>query len=375
MLSYKIKAASLLCAAFLTLTACTAAEQSGPSVDAAADIAAETGAAPTSSAEETDAAESDETTEVSEEISVTESETAETDAVSEETEPPLTEETTAVDETVSEAAPTLPWTETPLSGILYINTDGVYSRAEAIQGSAKVYRYSVNDTVSVIARTDTDYFKLEDGSFIHVSYLSENKVEITQPPVTAASETTAAPETVSSAEETQTAAESPAVSETTAEEAAAASEESGNNSTWGQYGQRENTQTELDFIARTFELVNEERAQEGLPAYQHLDVLDTVSSIRAWELTVEYRSDHIRPDGTSCTTAFNQNGIFYGAWGENVAAGQTTPEEVVAAWMNSPPHRSAILSADYTYMGVGYYYSENDSQNYYHFWTQAFYRY
>ena len=62
-------------------------------------------------------------------------------------------------------------------------------------------------------------------------------------------------------------------------------------------------------------------------------------------------------------------------WGENIAAGQDSPESVVDAWMNSPSHRAAILNKDYTYMGVGYYYIEDDYQSYYHFWTQEFYHY
>ena len=121
--------------------------------------------------------------------------------------------------------------------------------------------------------------------------------------------------------------------------------------------------------------MNVERVKNGLSAFQHLDVLDTIAAIRAWELTVDYRSDHIRPDGTAGLNAFKENGIIYGAWSENVAAGQQTPQEVVDAWMNSPPHRAAILNTEYTHVGVGYYYSANDSQNYYHFWTLEFYRY
>ncbi len=40
--------------------------------------------------------------------------------------------------------------------------------------------------------------------------------------------------------------------------------------------------------------------------------------------------------------------------GENIAAGQETPEEVVAAWMDSPGHRRNILDCSFTSIGVGY---------------------
>lgn len=145
--------------------------------------------------------------------------------------------------------------------------------------------------------------------------------------------------------------------------------------TGGAYGQRFCTEAESEFAQRVFELTNIERAKEGLPAFEKMDILKNVALTRAWELTVEYRGDHTRPDGSICTGAFNENGLIYGGWAENIAAGQDTPEGVVEAWMNSPSHRAAILNEDYTYLGVGYYYIKDDYQSYYHFWTQEFYHY
>ena len=46
--------------------------------------------------------------------------------------------------------------------------------------------------------------------------------------------------------------------------------------------------------------------------------------------------------------------IRYAAWGENIAAGQRTPQEVVNAWMNSQGHRKNIMKSEYTHIGVGY---------------------
>lgn len=70
------------------------------------------------------------------------------------------------------------WNETPEESTKYINTNGIYSRKTAIVGSEAVKRYSVNDKVSVVAVTDTDYYKLDDGTFIHKDYLSEKEVEV-----------------------------------------------------------------------------------------------------------------------------------------------------------------------------------------------------
>lgn len=77
--------------------------------------------------------------------------------------------------------PTEPtWTETAASGTYYINT-ACNSRAKAIQGSDVVKQYKLNDTVTVIAKTDTGYYKLADGEFIHGDYLSESRVTVQQP--------------------------------------------------------------------------------------------------------------------------------------------------------------------------------------------------
>jgi hypothetical protein len=77
--------------------------------------------------------------------------------------------------TVATTKPTPEWTESKVSGTKYVNTD-CYSRKKAVLGAETVKLYSVNDKVTVIAKTDTGYFKLSDGSFIHSDYLSDNKV-------------------------------------------------------------------------------------------------------------------------------------------------------------------------------------------------------
>lgn len=83
--------------------------------------------------------------------------------------------------TTTTAATTKPapeWTESKASGTKYVNTD-CYSRKKAVLGAKTVKLYSVNDKVTVTAKTNTGYYKLSDGSFIHGDYLSDSKV--TQP--------------------------------------------------------------------------------------------------------------------------------------------------------------------------------------------------
>ena len=93
--------------------------------------------------------------------------------------------------TTTTAATTKPapeWTETKASSTKYVNTD-CYSRKKAVLGAETVKLYSVNDKVTVTAKTDTGYFKLSDGSFIHSDYLSDSKVAQTAAPATKKAET------------------------------------------------------------------------------------------------------------------------------------------------------------------------------------------
>ena len=99
--------------------------------------------------------------------------------------------TTAKPETTTTAATTKPapeWTESKASGTKYVNTD-CYSRKKAVLGAETVKLYSVNDKVTVTAKTDTGYFKLSDGSFIHSDYLSDSKVAQPAAPATKKTET------------------------------------------------------------------------------------------------------------------------------------------------------------------------------------------
>ena len=90
--------------------------------------------------------------------------------------------------TVATTKPAPEWTETKASGTKYVNTD-CYSRKKAVLGAETVKLYNVNDKVTVTAKTDTGYFKLSDGSFIHGDYLSDNKVAQTTITTTKKAET------------------------------------------------------------------------------------------------------------------------------------------------------------------------------------------
>jgi uncharacterized protein YkwD len=47
-------------------------------------------------------------------------------------------------------------------------------------------------------------------------------------------------------------------------------------------------------------------------------------------------------------------GYKWASIGENLAAGQTSAEEAVESWMESPSHRRNLLSGDFTEIGTGF---------------------
>lgn len=68
------------------------------------------------------------------------------------------------------------WTEEKVSGTKYIS-ETCYSRKKAVIGSDAIKQYFMGDSVKVTAKTNTGYFKLDNGEFIHSDYLSDTKVE------------------------------------------------------------------------------------------------------------------------------------------------------------------------------------------------------
>ena len=117
------------------------------------------------------------------EIKKAETTTAQTTTVATTAKPKLATTTTA-----ATTKPAPEWTETKASGTKYVNTD-CYSRKKAVLGADTVKLYSVNDKVTVTAKTDTGYFKLSDGSFIHGDYLSDSKIVIQTTTTTKKAET------------------------------------------------------------------------------------------------------------------------------------------------------------------------------------------
>ncbi len=127
---------------------------------------------------------------------------------------------------------------------------------------------------------------------------------------------------------------------------------------------------EQDYTVSEYELevvslVNEIRAQYGLSELALNTELSYVARLKSQDMHDNNYFSHTSPTYGSPFEMMTTFGISYRSAGENIAMGQTTPEAVVNAWMNSEGHRANILSASYTQIGVGYVADGS-------YWTQMF---
>lgn len=114
------------------------------------------------------------------------------------------------------------------------------------------------------------------------------------------------------------------------------------------------------------ELMNQQRADNGLQALTTNDLLYRAATVRAKELVQNF--SHTRPNGEDPFTVLDTYDISYYTAGENIAKGYTTPESVMNAWMNSSGHRANILDSNFQSAGVGVYQDANGT----YYWSIFF---
>lgn len=92
--------------------------------------------------------------------------------------------------------------------------------------------------------------------------------------------------------------------------------------------------------------INAERAARGLKELVKGGDLAAAAAVRAKEIVNPF--SHTRPNGTEWWTV--NSSVCYG---ENLAYGYTSADEVIDAWMNSPAHREVMLADDFISCGIG----------------------
>lgn len=121
----------------------------------------------------------------------------------------------------------------------------------------------------------------------------------------------------------------------------------------------------VNYENEVIRLVNEIRVKNGLKALTADWELSRVARYKSQDMKDNKYFSHTSPVYGSPFDMIKNFGISYRTAGENIAKGQSTPQAVVNAWMNSSGHRANILNSSYTRIGVGYV-AEGK------YWTQMF---
>ncbi|MGW4290887.1 CAP domain-containing protein [Streptomyces sp. NPDC004673] len=106
-------------------------------------------------------------------------------------------------------------------------------------------------------------------------------------------------------------------------------------------------------IARVVELVNAERAKVGCSPVKLNSTLSKAAQDHSADMAAHNTMSHTGSDGSDPGSRITAAGYQWSAYGENVAYGYSTPEQVMDGWMNSEGHRENILNCSYKEIGVG----------------------
>jgi uncharacterized protein YkwD len=106
-------------------------------------------------------------------------------------------------------------------------------------------------------------------------------------------------------------------------------------------------------------LINDERSSNGLPPVAPNGDLRQAALSHSNEMISQSYFEHTSPAGVTFMDRIEATGYMRGArtWtvGENLVWGTgplSTPQALVTAWMNSPPHRENLLRPTFRELGV-----------------------
>lgn len=97
--------------------------------------------------------------------------------------------------------------------------------------------------------------------------------------------------------------------------------------------------------------INAHRTERRLDPLRLNSALESAAMQRMQHMLDLGYWSHEAPDGTSPFVWLRGAGYLYSSAGENLARGFETAEVLVESWMESPGHRSALLSDSYVDVG------------------------
>ena len=138
----------------------------------------------------------------------------------------------------------------------------------------------------------------------------------------------------------------------------------------------------VQFEEEVLLLVNENRAQaadcgvdgqfDAAPPLVMDPILRCSARLQSLDMFERNFFDHTNPDGKDPFERMDAAGFKGSGAGENIAVGQTSPEQVMQSWMDSDGHCSNVMRSNYTMLGVGYHPGAGGRGLGSNYWTQNF---
>lgn len=98
-------------------------------------------------------------------------------------------------------------------------------------------------------------------------------------------------------------------------------------------------------------LINRERRAAGLPTITLSQELVRAAKYKACDMKERNYFDHADPDGNKGWYLIDEQGLSWNHAGENLAKGNTSPENVMKNLMKSPTHKANILGTKFNQVG------------------------
>ena len=118
-------------------------------------------------------------------------------------------------------------------------------------------------------------------------------------------------------------------------------------------------------------LINQYRQDHGVGTLKISGALTTAAQLHSEDMATNDYFAHNSQDGRTPIDRMRAAGYNYNTWyGENIAAGQTTAQQVFDDWRGSPSHNEIMLSPSFVVIGIGLAYDASSTYKWY--WTTDF---
>ncbi|MFF2846588.1 CAP domain-containing protein [Streptomyces sp. NPDC058001] len=106
-------------------------------------------------------------------------------------------------------------------------------------------------------------------------------------------------------------------------------------------------------VAQVLALVNSERGKVGCSPLALNAKLSKAAQDHSADMASGQNMSHTGSDGSDPGERITRAGYAWSTYGENVAYGYPTPEQVMEGWMSSPGHKRNILTCEFKEIGIG----------------------